>query len=547
MAHPLPRAKARRSLARCLVFLTGLSLWTGTPLATSAQEPPSADFEPAPPGDLSGPPGELDPAPPGPPGGPRLTLLETLELALENDPNIAQVQAGLDGAGGSLMVARSAFDPLLTSDVLAGQDRDAEPDEEFLQASVGGAVLLRSGLALSTAVGLTRVTTDGEGGAANAGTLSVTLRQPLARGRGRAIATTAEQIAEQELEAVRGDLEQQVAFRLRTVAGLYWSYLSAAENLDILRDTEARSRRFLDNTRRLVDADLTPAADLVQLEANLLSRELSRRSGERRLVEARQELGREIGLPAAEILALPLPGDPYPPLDPAAAPSLAEAPDYIALALARRSDLRASALRVEEDRLQLRFLQNALLPQLDLVLTPAYSNALPGAGLGDFFAPLTRDLPGLSTTLGLSWRFAPPNRLARGNLAIQDANLRRTELALERIEVQIGADLPTALNDVAFNAEQLAKSLEALDLFRRALDNEEKKLRAGSSTLIDVLNQQDQLIAARQTVNDSRFSLAQALLRLRFETGTLIESPSAAGEPALIDLAAFLTLPQPSR
>jgi outer membrane protein len=479
--------------------------------------------------------------------GGELGLLETLEMALAGDPNIELARTDLAAARGGLEVARSAFDPALSSSLDQSRDSGAEPRTESLDAAAGATWLLRSGLQVSSALALARVAEDDDGEAANTGSLSVTLRQPLLRGRGRALATTAERIAEEELVATRDDLEQQVAGRLQVVASLYWSYLAAAENLAILRDTELQSRRFLDNTRRLVEADLTPAADLVQLEANLLSRQLAARAGERTLVEARQDLGREVGLEAAAILALPLPGDPYPALEPETAPPLAASFDYIDLAREHRADLRAARRRLEEARLRLRLVEDALKPRLDLLFTPSYSNTLPGDSAGDFFSPLYRDVPGLAATLGLAWSFSPPNRLARGNLEIQQAAVRQSELALRQVELQIGADLPAVLDEVSFNAEQLARSLEALELFRLALDNEEKKLRAGSSTLIDVLGQQNQLIAARQQVNNSRLSLALALLRLRFETGTLIESPGPGGEPARIALASFLTLPQLSR
>lgn len=520
MVFPVSRREIRPSRQRRqLSFAALLILLLSQPTATQAEEP----------------------------AGDGLPLLRALELALQNDPNIAAVKTDTASALSRLEAERAAFDPNLTAGLTSGRDSGIDPSRDSLDARAGASLALRSGLLLESSVTLSRAAEDGPEATANSGSLSFTLRQPLLRGRGERVVTTNEKIAERELVATREDLAQQVASRLRTVAGFYWSYLAAAEDLEILRDTEKRAQRFLDNTRRLVTADLAPAADLVQLEANLLARELARRAGERRLFEARQNLGREIGLPAAAILTLPPPSDPYPPLLPQEAPQVERAGFFLDLSLASRADLRAARIRLEESRLRLAFLENALQPKLDLVLTPSYSNALEGGGVDDFFAPLTRDIPGFAATVGLSWSFSPPNRLARANLDSQLASLRRSELALRQIELQIGADVPTALHDVAYSAELLSRSRDALELFQRALDNEEKKLRAGSSTLIDVLNQQDRLISARQRVNDARLGLALALLRLRFETGTLVESPDTSGEPTRIDLEAFLTLPQPPR
>jgi len=519
MSQPPGQPNLCRGLG-ILVFLTGWIFCTVCPLAAREQGDELAEK-----------------------GAGGLTLLAALEAALRLDPAIASTQASLRAGLGSLEVQKADFDPVLSGLFELGRDNTGELSTDSYFSSTNAGLLLRSGLDLSTSVSLERSADEGPGSASNSSSLSVTFRQPLLRGRGEGINTAGERAAGREVLARLADLEQQIAVRLRTVASLYWSYHSAAVNLEILRDTEASSRRFLDNTRRLVAADLTPAADLVQLEADLLSRELARRSGERRLLLARQALGKEIGLDAVDIAGLPLPADPFPLIAPEKAPRLGDTARWTALAEARRADLRAAKLRVDAGEINLLFFENALRSRLDLVFTPSYTNVQTGDGLGDFFAPIYRDIPGLAATLGLSWSFAPRHRRDAGNLEVQRAALVQDRLALRSVSLQIGAAVLSAIDGIAFNAEQVASSRAALELFRKALENEEKKLRAGSSTLIDVINQQDRLIAARQRVVDAELGLALAFLDLRLETGTLIESPAESGQPATISRNAFLTIP----
>ena len=171
----------------------------------------------------------------------------------------------------------------------------------------------RTGLSVEPQLDLLRTDDVTAGsGAVNEGTLKFIIRQPLLRGRGRAAADAGELSAERELAASGLDLRQTVAQRIQTVASQYWTAASAARNLEVLRASEESSRKLLENTRKLIEADQVPAADLVQLEANLASKESARIGGERQLFAARQGLGREIGLDAAEIAALPLPSDPFP-------------------------------------------------------------------------------------------------------------------------------------------------------------------------------------------------------------------------------------------
>ncbi|HSN86019.1 MAG TPA: TolC family protein, partial [Thermoanaerobaculia bacterium] len=95
---------------------------------------------------------------------------------------------------------------------------------------------------------------------------------------------------------------------------------------------------------------------------------------------------------------------------------------------------------------------------------------------------------------------------------------------------------PSALDAVARSAQQLERAVVAVRLFERAVENEEKKLKAGTSTLLDAISQRDRLTAARQAQVSAHLNLALALVRLRFETGTLLPDGADPGQIGLADL-----------
>jgi outer membrane protein TolC len=138
----------------------------------------------------------------------------------------------------------------------------------------------------------------------------------------------------------------------------------------------------------------------------------------------------------------------------------------------------------------------------------------------------------------LSW--PTTNREARGELAQIEALREQNAFLEDLLTRQIGANVVIALDAVARNTQQLERAAEAVKLFERAVENEEKKLRAGTSTLIDVISQRDRLTAARQSQVSAHLALAQSLVQLRFESGTLL--PRAA-DPGTADLARFTTIP----
>lgn len=471
-----------------------------------------------------------------------MSLRTSIELALANDPNVALVETQVLFARGNLLIAAGEFDLVIDaslgqSDLELPATETTSTEERTLVYNLGLSQKLRSGLVLEP--GLELVRSDDGVPISNQGIVSWVFRQPLLRGRGRATTTATERAAEQELSASQLDLRQTLAERLRAVAVQYWQTLSAVFNLEILRLTEERSRDLLETTRRLVEADVTPAADLIQVEADLAAREAARIEGEGMLFAARQDLGREIGLEPAALASLPAPTDSFPELIPEGIPP-AETAFWIDTALDARADLLAARARLEAAEILLRAADNLLKPQLDLVLEPSYSSLVEGSEPGDFFAPLLRNVPGLSTSLVLDFSWPVRNRQARGERTLREAARQENELRIELLERQIGAEVPTALDGARRGAQQLVQARRAVELFEQAVENEEKKLRAGTSTLLDVLSQRDRLTAARQREVAAQLALALALVELRFQTGTLLERD---GQPAAESAERLITLP----
>jgi outer membrane protein len=472
-------------------------------------------------------------AEPAPAGG--LGLLEAVRLTLSRDPNIAIEQERVRSSLGALEIAASQFDPVLSSgdtrtSTQAPVSESAGQLTTLLDDTLGLTKTFRNGTSIGPGIELIRTGTPG-GPVVDAATVSFRIRQPLLRGHGLGVADAGERSARHELAASELDLRFTTAQRVQTVATLYWQARAAQLNLDVLMASEAGAREILDNTRRLVAADETPAGELVQLEANLAAQESARIDGERSLFAARQSLGREIGLDHAEIAALPLPADPFPILRPDALPPEAEADRLVAVALSHRADLRAARERQAEFDVLVRSAENGLKPQLDLVLTPSYTGFKEGGSAGTLFSPLVSSIPGISSLLSLNLSLPVGNSFAQGQLLQARAVQSQNSLTTDLVTKGIGADVPTALDAVRRNAQQLQKASSAVLLFERTVVNEEKKLRAGTSTLINLLTQRDRLTSARQVEVSAQLSLALSLLDLRFQTGTLL--PEAGGKISL--------------
>jgi outer membrane protein len=473
--------------------------------------------------------------------------MDAVRMTLARDPNVAIEVTRVDTARGALQIASGQFDPVVASGLSQTNDDvpkslTASQETRTLQNTLGVTKQFRSGLTLEPQFELDRSQNVTAGSSAlNTGTLTFQIRQPLLRGRGRAAVQAAELSAEREVAASGLDLRFAVSQRVQVVAAQYWQVRAAEHNLEVLRASERSSRDLLASTRKLIAADQVPAADLVQLEASVAAAESARIGGERDLFTERQSLGREIGLDAAEIAALPLPSDPFPDVRPEEVPPVTRSQGFIDLALRSRADLEAARQRRIETDLQRKAAENALKPQLDLVLRPGYSGLSDGGGAGGFVGPLFRNIPGASTLLSLALSWPTLNQRALGALLQVDAARRQNDLAIELLAKGIGADVPAALDAVQQDALRLVRARQAVGLFERAFTNEEKKLRAGTSTLLDLITQRDRLTAARQTEVAAELALALSLLDLRFRTGTLVGR--GGGPTGEVELARLTTLP----
>ncbi|MEM7051283.1 MAG: TolC family protein [Acidobacteriota bacterium] len=457
----------------------------------------------------------------------QVDLTSAINITFENDPQIERSRQQLEIARGGLEIAASAFEPLLSAsgswiDSRLATGPDSADESEVLGFGLGLDRLLRGGTLLQPRFDIERDPGTVADATVNVGTLSLALTQPLLRGRGRTATAADERASRLDVAAAERDLHQLIEGRVRSVARQYWRTVAAQDRLAILQATEDSSRQLLATTRLLVDADQTPRADLVLIEADLTAKEIDRIAAESALFAARQDLGREMGLDAQALQALAPPSDALPTITASAdLPTLPAAQRFVDLATERRHDLAALRLRREATTALRTAARSGLLPALDLTFVPSYSGAIEGSSVDDFFSSTVRNSPGLSSELRLQLGLPLRNRAAEGRWLQATARDRTSELLVEELLKGLAADVPTAVDAVERSRQQVRLAAASVRLFEKAVANEEKKLRAEASTLIDVITQRDRLTAARQRMITARLAYAQALIDLRFQTATL--------------------------
>ena len=111
---------------------------------------------------------------------------------------------------------------------------------------------------------------------------------------------------------------------------------------------------------------------------------------------------------------------------------------------------------------------------------------------------------------------APKGLYFQRKSSYQQARIRTVDL-----ERNIHSDVAVAINALLKRTKELQETQKSVAHYKKALENEELKLKLGMSTVIDVVDIEDRYRNALLNEIVAHSQYAAAMLQLRFDTGTL--------------------------
>jgi outer membrane protein len=192
----------------------------------------------------------------------------------------------------------------------------------------------------------------------------------------------------------------------------------------------------------------------------------------------------------------------------------------LARALAMRPDYQQARLRLAQNRYTEAADRNALLPQVDFIGGYGYN------GFGSTFATSRamleqRDLPsyqaGLQVTIPLTFAAGRGTlRAARLTREMNEEDLKRREADIAVAVAQFAGQIETTRRRVS--ADQIA-----YDLATKALEAQQKKKLAGSSTTLEVIQQQEAVSLAETNISSALAAQRQAVALYDQALGTTLD------------------------
>ena len=364
---------------------------------------------------------------------------------------------------------------------------------------------------------------------------SVTVTQPLLRGRGRAVNLRFLRIARLEQKQSELVFEQQVLETVYGISRLYYDLVALGENIGVKELSLATAERLYKDDKDQVDVGTLAPIELTRAKALLASStlDLIQSRGEYRQQEAilKQQLVRDLGMPTAPILAI-VPTDTI--HVPDEQPAL-DIPALISDALAHRPDLAQAGLQIKEDGIAMNASRNAVKPLLNAyanvqtrgsAIVPYVSLGNTGTGAVTPTAALTTGGVRLSTIYqaGVQLNLPLRNRVAQADAARDAINLRQAQGRTIALENEVRQQIENAVIALENAHQSYGAAVESRNYQQQLLQAEVDKFAVGESTNYLILQDESYLAQARSTEVAARGNWMKARISLDRALGNLLET-----------------------
>jgi outer membrane protein len=323
-------------------------------------------------------------------------------------------------------------------------------------------------------------------------------------------------------------LRSTITNTVSNVRNAYWDYVFAVQSVDVAKQSLDLAERLVRDNQTRVEVGTMAPIDVVQAQ--------SQAATARQNLVAAQSTMRTAEL-ALKRLIVGGTSDPnwavrLDPVDrPEFTPQTFDIEAAVRRALGERTDLEIAKKTTEMNDVTLRFLQDQMKPQADLVanygviglggtqLVKAVGAGVNSQPIGfvpggyiDALSPLFRnDFPRWSVQVNFSYPLGLSAQQA--NVARARVQLNQAQAQIKQVELQVATDVTNATLTAQSNSERVQAAQAARELAQKQLEAEQSKFEVGMSTNYNVIQSQRDLATAQnnelQAILNYRKSLVE--------------------------------------
>lgn len=346
------------------------------------------------------------------------------------------------------------------------------------------------------------------------GSFGVQLTQPLLKNFWIDSTRLAVRVAKNRLSYSEQALRQQLITTVTAVENAYYELIFAQQNVEVEKQALDLAQTQLDQDRQRVEVGSLAPLDVQQDEAQVAQSQANLISAEYTLATDRGALVILITDSYSKMYKLDIKTEEL-----TAVPQYLDVQESWRRGLTQRPDLLQAKLDLEKQGIQLKYDQNQIFPQLDLLGSYGYNGA--GTQYHDVFEQFNQgNRPyysyGASVSVPLS------NVAARNAYKADKASAQQLLIRLKQLEQNIMLQINDAVVQVRSAWESVDATKEARIYAEAALDAEQKKYAVGKSTTFTVLQLQNNLTSARSQEIRSLANYNEAIANLDEQEGSTL-------------------------
>ena len=485
-----------------------------------------------------------------------LSLKSYLELVMSNNTNIQIQMLSIETPKNAIQRAFGAWDPTgvasfsssrskrVPTGVLDGTQTVSSSLTQPFSARVSQT--LDTGTSYTAQFGATKSASNNSLNSYNpsiSSNMQLQVQQPLLRGRGRFVNRIQLMTARSNLRISEYNLRQTLTNLVQQAENAYWAVIQASGSLKVAEGARKVASDYLDYMQKQLDLGALSPLDIYNPQTQLASADLNLANARFNLLTAEDALRLQIGADLdPDVRKLPLVLTET--VDIANIDALSfDSEQTVAKAIANRPDLKATAMRLDNDDLSIANARNGLLPSLNLTgtyqtqgvggiyyqrqniftdgLASTITNVIPG-GFGDALSQMFGfNYP--VYTVGLTLNLPLKSRTAAMQLADALVSKKQDALNLRNNQQGVRLSVLQAITNVNGSKEQLKLARTQEHFAQLNLDAMNQKYALGTEIPTNVIRAQQDLTLAQNSVVQQQVSLRRNLTTLLTQTGELLD------------------------
>ncbi len=336
--------------------------------------------------------------------------------------------------------------------------------------------------------------------------LELSIAQPLLRGAGTGVNEASVKSARFTEQQNVLTLQQGVIDKLTETIAAYRTLIKTQETVRIQSLALDSKQKQLEFTRILVGAGRKAKVELVEVQKSLADTEQSFGSAQNSFAQANSDLLRLIESDQPLNITVPQPDITV--LDNTQLPKVLRSPeDLVTLAFQKRLDYQQAKIAIDTEKLNQRLAHNNLLWNFDLQSNMSLGESSQ-ASAGLF----------LKRTFG--------DRSLKTEVLRRRIGVLKNENRLTQLTGNIRREVTDRLRDINSSLEQVKTAQQAREFADQQLkiSQERFKRRSGQITLFEIIQKQDDLVAAQNTELNTKIDYLNAITNLEKAAGLTLDT-----------------------